>query len=223
MSFAAPEKPAWEQPEPPRGGSAWMWILLGCGGLMLVTVVLCAGGLFFGFRWGMQQVNKMTEEFVAQGYEKQMGQMIQVSQSPATKTVYVCQMLTITEDVDVDIAAVSQMVEVKADIHGDLDFIGQVLKVHPGCVIDGDLRVKNGQAIEISGEVKGKISGNWMVLNYRGKQYGPGNTPTKDEGDSKLEPAIPVPLEAPVPPLPPAAPTPPAAPVPPTPPAAPVP
>jgi hypothetical protein len=174
MSEAKPFEPGWNEPKPQSKGSGLKWVLLGCGGLILVCGLVCAGIVAWGYSWVSQQVANMTEEFEAKGYKKQMGQVIQVDQSPQEKTVYAAQMLKITEDIDVDIAVVCQMMEIEADIHGDVDFMGQVLKVKSGCVIDGDLRIKNAQVIEIQGEVKGKISGNYMTLSYQGKTYGPG-------------------------------------------------
>lgn len=180
-----PEKPV-DMPPAKRGISTIGALLIGCGVIGLLGVITCAGVGIFAFRWGMGQVNKITDEFVAQGYERQMGQAIELSKSPEKKTVFVCQLLQIRKDVDVDIAVVSQMCEVHADIHGDVDFFGQILKVDSGVVIDGDLRVKQGQVIEINGEVKGKITGSYMMLKYKGKTYQSGETPpAADEGPSQ--------------------------------------
>jgi hypothetical protein len=169
--------------------------------MMLVGVILCGGLAFFGVRWGMQQVDALAAEFEEKGYKRQMGQIVQVDQSPGEKTVYVCQVLTITKDVDVDIAIVSQVAEIKADIHGDVDFVGQVLKLDRGCVIDGDLRVKNAQSVEVLGEVKGKISGNYMVLNYQGETFrgGQSTVPPTDASQPSTPPSAP---HAPTEPIP---------------------
>jgi hypothetical protein len=157
---------------------------------------------------GMQVLDQMSEEYVAKGYRKEMGQVIQVGQSPETKTVYVCQVLKVTADVDQDMAAVCQMMEVHANIHGDLDFAGQVLVVKPGAVIDGDLRVKNAQSVQIEGEVKGSISGNYMVLTYKGSSYSAGQSPKPAEApaDAPESPVAPESPEAPVTPEAPASP-----------------
>jgi hypothetical protein len=196
MSEAKPyQPPEWQQP-PASKGSSLKWLMMGCGGLILVCLVLCAGGTFWAYSWVNKQVSQVTEEFEAKGYEKQMGQVIEVNQSPAKKTVYASQVLKINKDVDVDLAVVCQMMEVNADIHGDVDFLGQVMKVNSGAVIDGDLRVKNAQVIEIHGEVKGKITGNYMVLNYKGKSYSSGQSPSDPEEKTEIpEGKIPVELE----------------------------
>lgn len=196
MSEAKPFQPDWNQPPSQPKSSPLKWFLLGCGGLILVSLVLCAGVGFWGFTWVNKQVSQVTEEFEAKGYEKQMGQVIDVNQSPAKNTVYASQVLKINKDVDVDIAVVCQMMEVHADIHGDVDFLGQVMKVDSGCVIDGDLRIKNAQVVEIHGEVKGKITGNYMMLNYQGKPYGPGQFPPAPASEKEVpETKIPIELE----------------------------
>ena len=181
-----PEKPG-EMPPAKRGISTVGALLIGCGVIGLLGVITCAGVGIFAVRWGMGQVNKIADEFVAQGYERQTGQVFEISQSPQKKTVYVCQLLQIRKDVDVDIAVVSQMCEIHADVHGNVDFFGQVLKVDSGVVIDGDLRVKQGQMIEINGEVKGKITGSYMVLNYKGKTYQSGETPPAADHDASQD------------------------------------
>jgi hypothetical protein len=170
-----PEKPV-DAPPARSGISTLSKFLIGCGVIGLLGILACAGVGVWAFRWGMQQVDAVAKEFVDSGYERQMGQAIEVVQSPEKKTVYVCQVLNVRKEVDVDIAVVSQVCEVHADIHGDVDFFGQVLKVDSGVVIHGDLRVKNAQVVEIHGEVKGTISGNYMVLNQE-KSFGPGQSP----------------------------------------------
>jgi hypothetical protein len=193
MSIAKPPvEPSWAEP-PKAKGSALKWILIGCGGFLLLMVVLCGGVSIWTWRWVSQQVAQVTQEFEAKGYAKQIGQVIEVKNSPANNTVYACQVLKITENVNVNIAAVCQIMEVEANIHGDVDFLGQVLKVHSGCVIDGDLRVKNAQVVEINGEVKGKVSGNYMVLNQSAKNDGSELAPSapQDEANSKTAEAAP--------------------------------
>jgi hypothetical protein len=186
MSESKPYQPP-EFQQPPSGkGSPLKWLMIGCGGLILVSLLLCAGVSFWAFSWVNKQVSQVTEEFEAKGYEKQMAQVITVNESPAKDTVYASQVLKINKDVDVDIAVVCQVMEVHANIHGDVDFLGQVMKVDSGCVIDGDLRIKNAQVVEINGEVKGKISGSYMVLNYKGKSYASGQSPS----DPQLETTV---------------------------------
>jgi hypothetical protein len=166
--------------------------LLGCGGVLFVCMLICGGALAYGIKWGMDQVNAIAGEYENKGYKRHFGQVVEVGQSPTEKTVYVCQLLTVTDDVEVDIAIVSQVAELKANIHGDVDFAGQVLKLEKGCTIDGDLRIKNAQAIEIEGEVKGDITGNYMMLKYGDKTYGPGQSPSSPSGD-KSDPPPPKP------------------------------
>jgi hypothetical protein len=192
-----PAKPFPPDPPPRRGTSCAVWLLIGCGGAGLLGVVLCGGLAFFGFRWGMDQVNAMSKEFEDQGYQRQMGQVVQVDKSPAQKTVYVAQVVQITKDVDVDIALICQVAEIKADVHGDVDFMGQILTLDAGRTIDGDLRIKNAQSVEIKGEVKGEISGNYMVLRHQGKSYGSGQSPS-----SRMEPVPDQPAVSPEQPLP---------------------
>jgi hypothetical protein len=172
MSMNQPPKPAVNLPPERKRGSGLLLILLGCGGVMFVGLLVCGGLIFVGTRWGMQQVNEFAQPFENQGYVRQSGQVIQVNQPVTEDTLYVCQVLTITADVDADIAAACQVLEIKANIHGDVDFFGQVLKQHPGSVIDGDLRVKAAQSVELDGEVKGKV-----IRNYGG----PGEPPPPTE------------------------------------------
>jgi len=186
MSMDIPPKPL-PEPPPKKSGCTAGAILIGCVGVLFVGVLLCGGVGFFGYQWVMEKANAFADKYVAQGYEKQQGQAIQVNQSPAQKTVYICQVLDITKDVDVDIAIACQIAEVKANIHGDVDFLGQVLNIHEGVVIDGDLRVDAAQVVEIHGEVKGKITGNYSVLNYKGKQYAGGTSPSDESDTGKSE------------------------------------
>ena len=169
MSTDYPQKPVFNEPPPKSGGKGLMIALIGCAGVGVLGMLLCGGLAFFGVRWGMQQMNAFAQEFEDQGYVKKAGQVIVVDQEISEKTVFVGQILTIQEEVDADIAVFCQVLEIKADIHGDVDFFGQVVKVHPGCVIDGDLRVRAAQVVEIDGEVKGEVTGSYQLKKGTGK------------------------------------------------------
>ena len=206
MATVPPVKPLpLEQPPTTKSGCTPMsMMLLGCIGVMLVCVLLCGGIGVFGYRWGIQKVDQFAQEFEKQGYQRRAGQAIEVNQSPKTDTVYVCQVLKIETDVDVDVAIMSQVVEVNADIHGDVVFLGQVMKVAKGATIDGDLHIQAAQVVEIEGEVKGEITGNYQTLTYRGKTYPTGKSPTSEieepdaEGTPPATPTASMPAEKPV-------------------------
>jgi cytoskeletal protein CcmA (bactofilin family) len=222
MATVPPFKPSpLEEPPVKKSGCTPMsMLLIGCIGVMLVCVLLCAGIGIFGYRWGIKQVNDFAQEYEKQGYQRQAGQAIEVRESPKTDTVYVCQVLKIEGDVDVDLAIMSQVVEVNADIHGDVEFLGQMMKVAKGATIDGDLYVKTAQLVEIEGEVKGKITGSYQELKYGGKTYSSGKSPTSEAEDAEkskearqtknaeaeaVPPATPTAPEAPESPVPPTA------------------
>lgn len=187
MTTPYPEKPGPGLPTSKTGMSGVAKVLLGCAAVAFLFVLLCAGVGAWGYRWVMNQIDEFAQEFESQGYERQTGQVVEVNQSPTKETLYVCQILKIDKDVDVDIAIACQVAEINANIHGDFDFLGQVLKVGSGVVIDGDLRVKRAQVVEVNGEVKGKISGGYGVLTYKGQQYQSGKSPSSPEAETKDE------------------------------------
>jgi hypothetical protein len=216
MSSVPPMKPlpVDQGPRPVKSGcTPASLLLLGCAGVMLVGVLLCGGFGVYGYRWAINQIDQFAEEHEKKGYERQAGQVIEVNESPSTNTVYVCQVLKIQSEVDVDLAIMSQVAEIHADIHGDVEFFGQVLQVDKGVKIEGDLFVKNAQLVEINGEVTGKITGNYQQLKYGGKRYSSGKSPTDEKESAESQGA---PATTPATPAPPEAPVPAEAPVPPT-------
>jgi cytoskeletal protein CcmA (bactofilin family) len=161
-----------EQKPPPlesdrRGLSTGAKFVLGCGLLLLLGVLAACGGIAYLGWWGWSQVDAVAQEFTAQGYQRQMGQVINVPGPVDEPTVYVGQMVYVNGEVNADVAFVAQMVEVNGQVNGDIDFNGQMLHIKPGAVVKGDIRVKAGQAIIIEGIVEGKISGNYQSLQDR--------------------------------------------------------
>lgn len=151
----------------PRPTSGLTKVLIGCGVVVLLGGVLACGGIIFGVRYGMAQLDKLTAEYEAKGYTKVAGQVFEVSASPSTPTVYLGQVLTIKGDIHVDLAAVVQVMEVDAKIDGDLDFMGQLLHIKPNGVITGNVRVKGAQQIVVEGQVLGEITGSYTNLADR--------------------------------------------------------
>lgn len=142
-------------------------VLIGCGVAGLLGLIVACGGLIFALRYGINQVNQLTAEFESKGYAKTAGQVIQVSTSPSTPTVYLCQLLQIKGDINVDIAAVVQVMEVDGRIDGDIDFTGQLLHIKPNAVVTGNIRVKGAQQIIIEGQLLGEITGDYANIDDR--------------------------------------------------------
>lgn len=192
MATGYPEKPV-PPPTTNKSGCPVAAILFGCAAVMLVVVVLCAGGGIYGYRYVIQKVDAFAAKFETEGYERVSGQAIDVTQSPENKPIYVCQVLTVSEEVNVDIAIAAQIAEIKADVHGDVDFFGQVLKIHEGVTIHGDVRVEMAQLVEIRGEVEGEVTGSYQILEYPKKASSqtaaPRTTGEKPDAAGQLSPS----------------------------------
>lgn len=138
--------------------------LAGCLIAFVVLIVLAGVGGYFGYKWGMDQVNERVAKFEAAGYEAQWGQMIEVSDPIDKKMVYVGQMVTLKGDVSTDLAVIAQMAEIHGEVKGNLDFTGQQLTIKESAVIHGDVKVDFAQQVMAEGEVKGSIEGSYQQL-----------------------------------------------------------
>jgi hypothetical protein len=142
-------------------------LVLGCSVTLLIGMVaLCGGAAYLGW-WGWTQVDAYAQEFIAKGYNRQIGQVIDVPGPVNEPTVYTAQVVRVTGDVNADVAFMAQVVEIYGEVNGDIDFSGQVLHIREGAVIKGDIRVNTAQVVIVEGAVEGKISGSYGALEDR--------------------------------------------------------
>lgn len=149
-----------------RGCSPLAIVLTGCGSILLFGVIAACGLGIWGYRWGMQQVDQYAAEYEAQGYERVIGQVIDVSSPVDEPQVYTAQVVTIRTDVNADLALMCQVVEIHGTVTGDIDFYGQVLTVKSDGVVNGNINVKGAQMIDVQGTLNGDVTGSYQVLNW---------------------------------------------------------
>lgn len=163
------DTPPFEPTAKKKGLSTGAKIGIGCGAAALLTVLACAGLIYFGIRYVMDEADSFAREFEARGYSRVTGQVITVTQPVNQATTYVGQIVTFRAPVDTHVAVAAQTADVFSTINGDLDFYGQVLTIHPGAVITGDVRIKFAQAVSVAGTVEGEITGSFQTIDRRDK------------------------------------------------------
>lgn len=171
------------------GCGGWVFgIFATCGVLTLVGLLLCGGLAYWGVRVASQELGKLTQEYQDRGYEQQAGQIVVVSETPKSPTVYVGQMVTVTGEIKEDVAFVAQIVEIKADVYGDVEFKGQMLTIHQNATIHGNLILKTAQNVTIIGNVTGSITGTYQQLNTKNKIYRNGENVPSSFGIPSMPP-----------------------------------
>jgi hypothetical protein len=153
--------------EQKTGLSTGAKIGIGCAVAAGAVIVLVCAGAYFGVKWSLGKVEAVVEEYQSQGYARVSGQVIDVTQAVRSKTVYFAQVVNLKADSDADLAFVAQTVEIHSTVNGDVGFFGQVITIHPGAVIKGNLNVKAGQIVSVSGTVEGQITGTYQQLDDR--------------------------------------------------------
>ncbi|HEX6984095.1 MAG TPA: polymer-forming cytoskeletal protein [Planctomycetaceae bacterium] len=191
---------------PRRGLSATNKVLIGCGLVMLLSLLLlCGGGVLLGRKaWNavsgvLATVDEFVAEFEQKGYRRVAGQAITVTEPVEQPTVYKAQAVELKSDANADLAFAAQVVRIEGTVDGDVDFLGQVLEVAPGGHVTGDIRVKWGQVVNVQGRVDGTITGD--VMQVQQPPAAPVPVEPANEGEPDSGPAIPAgpPVEAPRP------------------------
>lgn len=160
MSEAKPIEPS----EKKRGCSPWVWGCLGCGGVLMIALVVVGIATTMWVQGILADANEYAAEFEAKGYKKVSGQALVESGDIEGPRVYLGQMVNLKGDVEGDLAFAAQLVEIEGTVNGNIDFYGQLLHVKPGAVIKGDIKVKQAQVVKIEGTVEGQVTGSYMVL-----------------------------------------------------------
>lgn len=145
------------------------WMGCGIGCLLLLGLVI--GAAITGVRIGKKRYDEWKvarevdgSDFVARGFHRVSGSMLQITERTSQPTVYVGEIVSIAADADADIAIVALSAEIRAKIAGNVHFRGQMLSVHPGGLIEKDLDVR-ASLINLLGEVKGQVRGTYTTLN----------------------------------------------------------
>jgi len=149
-----------------RRGCSTGAIALGCGGLLLLSLIVVCGVAYWGARWAGVQVEQFVAKYEAQGYERRSGQVIEETARVESPRVYTAQVVNIREGADANLAIMSQAAEIHGTVAGDIDFYGQVLTIKPDAVVTGDIRVQGAQVINVEGSVEGEITGPYQILNW---------------------------------------------------------
>ena len=152
------------------------WTGCGIGCLLLLALTVAAG--FVGARLIKERYHQWTTEreiagadFVAKGFHRVAGPVLQVSESIAEPTVYVGEIVSITADASADVAIVALSAEIRGKIAGNLFFRGQMLAIYPGAEVGKDLDAR-ANFIHLLGDVKGEIRGEYKTLSRTPTKFG---------------------------------------------------
>lgn len=161
--------------EKPKGRAPF-WIGCGIGCLLLLAMTAAAG--FVGAQLLREHYRRWTAEreisgadFVAKGFRKVSGPLIQVTEDIREPTVFVGEVVSITADASADVAVVALTAEVHGNIAGSLFFRGQMLAIYPGAEIGKDLDAR-ATFIQLLGDVKGEIRGEYKTLSRTPPKFG---------------------------------------------------
>lgn len=165
----SPGSPAPEPQLLARPSRGPFWIGCGIGCLVLLALVVGAtlvGGRILQQRYADWKASREVagEDFVARGYRRVSGTVLQVSERVTQPTVFVGEIVSLTADADADVAIVALSAEVRGKVAGTLYFRGELLAIYPGAVIAKDLDVR-ANYIHLLGEVKGKVLGTYVTMN----------------------------------------------------------
>lgn len=154
--------------EPAKSNRAF-WVGCGIGCLLLLALTVAAG--FVGARLIKERYDKWTTEreiagadFVAKGFRRVAGPVIQVDERIPEPTVYVGEVVSITADASSDIAIVALSAEIRGKIAGNLFFRGQMIAIYPGAEVGKDLDAR-ATFIHLLGDVKGEVRGEYKTLS----------------------------------------------------------
>jgi hypothetical protein len=149
-----------EYPQQRKAGlSGGAKIAIGCGVVALVVILVCGGILLYLWQAYRLDYDTFARDFEARGYVRVHSNVLEVTQTVSTPTVFTGNVVSIRANSDADIAIMANVAEIQSTINGDVDFEGNVLTVHPQAVITGDLRVTGAQVTEIQGTVHGQTVG----------------------------------------------------------------
>lgn len=137
--------------------------LIGCSITCAVVLLLVSAVAWWCYNLIFEKVDKMSREFIDSGYEKIVGQRLDVIKSSEKPTLYIGQLVYINADQQFDVAIIAQVAEVSGNIEGKLSFRGQVLVVHKDAIVN-KLDV-TAQTVKIYGEVSNPITGTYQELD----------------------------------------------------------
>jgi len=166
--------PASQPTARPSRGPFWTGCGIGC--LVLLALVVGAtlvGGRILKHRYDEWKASREVagEDFVARGYRRVSGTVLQISEPVTQPTVFVGEIVSLSADADADVAIVALSAEVRGKVAGTLYFRGQMLAIYPGAVIAKDLDVRVN-FIDLLGEVKGKVLGTYVTMNKTPRKIG---------------------------------------------------
>ncbi|MBN2542120.1 polymer-forming cytoskeletal protein [bacterium] len=130
----------------------------------IILVIILLVGAYFIYRYAGKEIGNFAKQYTEAGYQKQTGQVIEISNDIKSDMLYVCQVLVLDAKLDGSLALLCQTAEIGGEVTGDVDFKGQMLEVTETGKINGNLEIF-GQVADIRGEVKGKITGKCSVLS----------------------------------------------------------
>ena len=73
----------------------------------------------------------------------------------------------------------AQVVEIEGTVNGDIDFLGQLLTVKKGGVVEGEIRCRMAQVVQIEGDC-GDVTGTYDVLNWPDRPATPNESAAAD-------------------------------------------
>lgn len=154
---------------PSKSRSTGSKVLVGCGigCLVLLVLGLIIGGV--GGYFGYQKLKKVVDEWAGQyesrGYERVVGQQLDINDTITEPKVYVAQMVRLFGDCETDIAIIAQMAEVHGRVKGNIDFKGQMLTLQPSAVIEGNVAAE-AQMVQVNrAVVLGEITGQHQLVD----------------------------------------------------------
>jgi len=145
---------------PAENKDKWIWGCgIGCLGLIVIAILAMASATWFA----MSFVGELEDGLVAQGLEKQSGQIIEVKDMITEPTYYKGQIVMVRNGSEVPLGFLCQMAELRGEFHEPVTFRGQILTIHKDAVLHQGLDVK-AQIVERVGTVNGDITGEFQII-----------------------------------------------------------
>ncbi|MCD4831119.1 MAG: polymer-forming cytoskeletal protein [Anaerohalosphaeraceae bacterium] len=152
------------------------WLIgcsIGCLAMIILSVLFCGVGGYFGYKYVHNKVDQWSQEFEDKGFAKITGHVIELADDVNESTLYIGQVVKIFGNCQGDVAVIAQVCQIHGNVEGTVYFRGQMLEIEPKATIQGDIDVL-AQSVVIYGKVNGQINGKYQILDDKTGTQKPG-------------------------------------------------